>query len=68
MYECIYVYLDSVEWLHCINSYHYQFVQDGATVLHMACMKGHLKVAETLITAHASVNAQTKVSVHRNTL
>ena len=44
------------------------FVQAGATALHFACQKGHLKIAETLITAHASVNAQSnKVSVRRNT-
>ena len=43
-------------------------VQAGATALHFACQDGHLKIAETLITAHASVNAQSnKVSVHRNT-
>ena len=41
-------------------------IQDGSTALHVACQNGHLKVAETLITAHASVNAQTKVSVHCN--
>ena len=41
-------------------------IQNGATALHIACLKGHLKVAETLITAHASVNAQAKVSVHCN--
>ena len=41
------------------------FVQDGFTALHMACQEGHLKVAETLITAHASVNAQNKVSALR---
>ena len=39
-------------------------IQKGATALHTACQRGHLKIAETLIIAHANVNAQTKVSVH----
>ena len=44
---------------------HPHCVQDGAMALHVACQNGHLKTAETLITAHASVNAQNnKVSVH----
>ena len=39
-------------------------LQRGFIALHIACQEGHLKVAETLITAHANVNAQTKVSTH----
>ena len=46
--------------------YHLYCVQNGWTALHKACEKGHLKVAETLITAHASVNTHTKVSVYGN--
>ena len=42
-------------------------IQDGATALHVACDQGHLKVAETLITARTSINAQTKVSAHNVT-
>ena len=41
-------------------------LQRGFTALHIACENGNLKVAETLITASASVNAQNKVSVHCN--
>ena len=41
-------------------------LQEGFTALHTACENGHLRVAETLITAHASVNAQSKVSAHQN--
>ena len=41
-------------------------IQRRATALHVACDQGHLKVAETLITVHASINAQTKVSIHCN--
>ena len=41
-------------------------MQGEATALHVACELGNLKVAETLITACASVNAQTKVSFYCN--
>ena len=41
----------------------YGCTQKGFTALHTACQEGHLKVAESLITAHASVNAQSEVSV-----
>ena len=57
------VVLETSTFSHC---YAYNNQQREVTALFIACQKGHLKVAEALITANASVNAHTKVSVHCN--
>ncbi len=38
------------------------FLQDGFTVLHVAALRGHLRLVEWLIAAKADVNIQTYVS------
>ena len=45
----------------------YQFMQSGATPLHMACQEGHIEVAQLLLHSGALPNIPDKVSKHYNT-
>ena len=40
----------------------YQFMQSGATPLHMACQEGHIEVAQLLLHSGAQPNIPNKVS------
>ena len=66
IWQLMWVALEMVQVRTCLHCCACNNLQKGFTALHIACQRGHLKVAETLIIAHASVNAQTKVSVHCN--